>query len=136
VSEVSEDRLATLVAAAREVRDRAYAPYSGFAVGAAILAGGTVFTGANVENAAYPVSVCAERSAVSKMIAAGERQIDAVAVVAGGAHGPSSPCGACRQVLWEFAGAAVPVVSEHAEDGRRARWTVGELLPAAFDLSR
>ncbi len=135
MNEVSEDRLQMLLAAAREVRERAYAPYSGFAVGTAILAGGTVFTGANVENAAYPVSVCAERSAVSTMIAAGERRIEAVAVVAAGAHGPSSPCGACRQVLWEFADAAVPVVSEHAGDGSRARWTVGELLPAAFDLA-
>jgi cytidine deaminase len=136
VTQDVEEHLQALLAAARAVRERAYAPYSGFAVGAALLAGGEIFTGANVENAAYPVSVCAERSAVSAMITAGERRIDAVAVVAGGSHGPSSPCGGCRQVLWEFADAGVPVVSEHAEDGTRARWTVGELLPAAFDLSR
>jgi cytidine deaminase len=136
VTEDLEERLRALLAAAREVREQAYAPYSGFAVGAALLAGGTIFAGANVENAAYPVSVCAERSAVSAMIAAGQRRIEAVAVVAGGPHGPSSPCGGCRQVLWEFADAGVPVVSEHADDGSRARWTVGELLPAAFDLSR
>lgn len=136
MTEDLEERLEDLVAAAREVREQAYAPYSRFAVGAAVRAGGRVFTGANVENAAYPVSVCAERSAVSAMIAAGERHIEAVAVVAGGDGGPSSPCGACRQVLWEFADADVPVVSEHADDGSRARWTVGELLPAAFDLTR
>jgi cytidine deaminase len=136
VSEDSRDRLADLLLAARAVRERAYAPYSGFTVGAAVLAGGSVFAGANVENASYPVSVCAERSAVSAMIAAGQRRIEAVALVAGGPDGPSSPCGACRQVLWEFADAGVPVVSEHADGGSRVRWTVGELLPAAFDLSR
>ena len=132
----AEDRLPELLAAAREARTHAYAPYSGFAVGAAVLAGGVLFTGANVENAAYPLSVCAERSAVSAMIGSGRRRIEAVAVVAGGPHGPSSPCGGCRQVLWEFADPGVPVVSEHAEDGSRARWTVGELLPAAFDHPR
>jgi cytidine deaminase len=130
-----EDQLDALIAAAREVRERAHAPYSGFTVGAAVAAGGRIFSGANVENASYPLSVCAERSAVSVMIAAGERRIDAVAVVAAGGHGPVSPCGGCRQVLSEFAGADVPVVSEHADDRSRARWTLGELLPAAFDLS-
>ena len=130
------DRLTDLLAAARAVREHAYAPYSNFPVGAAVLAGGTIFTGANVENASYPLSACAERNAVSAMIAAGERQIEAVAVVAGGPDGPSLPCGGCRQALWEFADAGVPVVSEHVEDGSRARWTVGELLPAAFDLPR
>ena len=123
-----------LVAAARDVREQAYAPYSGFTVGAAVLAGGRVFTGTNVENASYPVTVCAERSAVSAMVAAGERRIEAVAVSAGGDHGPTPPCGACRQVLREFAGPEVPVVSEHAVEGTRARWTLGELLPAAFEL--
>ena len=136
MSQDGRDRLPDLLLAARAVREHAYAPYSGFTVGAAVLAGGSVFAGANVENASYPVSVCAERSAVSAMIAAGQRRIDAVALVAGGPDGPSSPCGACRQVLWEFADAGVPVVSEHADDGSRVRWTVGELLPAAFDLSR
>lgn len=131
-----EGLLADLLAAARAVREQAYAPYSEFAVGAAVLANGTIFTGVNVENASYPLSVCAERSAVSAMIAAGERRIEAVAVVAGGPQGPTSPCGGCRQVLWEFADAAVPVVSEHASDGGRARWTVGELLPAAFGFPR
>jgi len=130
------DPLDALIAAARDVRERAHAPYSGFNVGAAVRAGGRIFAGANVENASYPLSVCAERSAVSAMVAAGERRIEAVAVVAGGMNGPVSPCGGCRQVLTEFAAADVPVVSEHADDGSRARWTVGELLPAAFNLSR
>jgi cytidine deaminase len=131
-----EDKVEALIAAARDVRERAHAPYSGFSVGAAVRAGGRIFAGANVENASYPLSVCAERSAVSAMVAAGERRIEAVAVVAGGMDGPVPPCGGCRQVLSEFAEADVPVVSEHADDGSRAHWTVGELLPAAFNLPR
>ena len=136
MSERPETQVEALIAAAREVRGHAHAPYSGFEVGAAVLAGGRIFSGANVENASYPLSVCAERSAVSVMVAAGERRIEAVAVVAAGTDGPVSPCGGCRQVLSEFAEADVPVVSEHADDGNRAHWTVGELLPAAFNLSR
>jgi cytidine deaminase len=134
MSVIGEDILDGLVAAARGARERFYAPYSGFAVGAAILAGGRTFVGVNVENASYPLSVCAERNAVGAMIAAGERAIDAVAVVAGGDGGPASPCGGCRQVLAEFAGDHVPVVSEHMT-GERVAWTVGELLPAAFRLT-
>jgi cytidine deaminase len=125
--------LDALVEAARHVREHAYAPYSRFPVGAALSAGGRTFIGANFENASYGVSICAERSAVAAMVAAGERRIDAVAVMAGGEGPPASPCGACRQVLSEFAGTDVPVVSQHV-DGRRAEWTVGALLPAAFSL--
>lgn len=125
--------LETLVQAARHVRERAYAPYSHFLVGAALSAGGRTFVGANFENASYGVSICAERGAVAAMVAAGERRIDAVAIVAGGEGPPASPCGACRQVLSEFAAAGVPLVSQHV-DGRRAEWTIGELLPAAFSL--
>src|SRR5947207_11936726 len=88
--------------------DRAYAPYSGFAVGAAVIANGQIFTGQNIENASYPVSVCAERNAVGRMIDAGERRIDAVAVVTA-AESPTPPCGACRQVLWEFGPEALVV---------------------------
>ena len=123
----------SLLEAARHVREHAYAPYSRFLVGAALSAGGRTFIGANFENASYGVSICAERSAVAAMVAAGERRIDAVAVVAGGEGSPASPCGACRQVLSEFAGSDVPVVSQHV-DGRREEWTMGGLLPAAFSL--
>jgi cytidine deaminase len=133
VSPMGDDILDGLVEAARDARERFYAPYSGFAVGAAILASGKTFVGVNIENASYPLSVCAERNAVGAMIASGERHIEAVAVVAGG-DGPASPCGGCRQVLAEFAGDDVPVVSEHESSGQRVRWTVGELLPAAFRL--
>jgi cytidine deaminase len=134
MSPMGDDLLDGLVEAARDARERFYAPYSGFAVGAAILAGGKTFVGVNIENASYPLSVCAERNAVGAMIAGGERHIEAVAVVAGG-DGPASPCGGCRQVLAEFAGDDVPVVSEHMDSRERVRWTVGELLPAAFRLT-
>lgn len=128
----SADVIGDLVAAARKVRRRAYAPYSGFHVGAAVLAGGRIFPGVNVENAAYPVSVCAERNAVAAAVAAGKTKIDAVAVVAGESD-PTPPCGGCRQVLHEF-GPEMLVVSE-SEDGRRAEWVLKTLLPAAFDSS-
>jgi cytidine deaminase len=131
MSPIGDDVLDGLVAAARDARERFYAPYSGFAVGAAILAGGTTFVGVNIENASFPLSVCAERNAVGAMIIGGQRHIEAVAVVAGG-DGPASPCGGCRQVLAEFAADDVPVASEHADTGERVAWTLGELLPAAF----
>jgi cytidine deaminase len=124
------------VAQARAARERAYAPYSGFQVGAAIVAGGHVFTGENVENASYPVSVCAERNAVARMIDAGEHRIDLVAVVTGAAM-PTPPCGACRQVLWEFGREAL-VVAE-TTNGVRRTWALEDLLPDAFgpeDLER
>jgi cytidine deaminase len=121
---------------ARAARERAYAPYSRFQVGAAILAGGRLFTGENIENASYPVSVCAERNAVARMIDAGERTIDLVAVVTA-ADQPTPPCGACRQVLWEFGREAL-VVAE-TTGGIRAMWALEDLLPHAFgpeDLDR
>jgi cytidine deaminase len=118
--------------AARAAMDRAYAPYSGFQVGAALVAGGAIFTGQNIENASYPVSVCAERNAVGRMIDAGERRIDAVAVVTA-AGSPTPPCGACRQVLWEF-GPHAQVVSETL-DGARRTWALADLLPDAFGPS-
>jgi cytidine deaminase len=118
-----------LVEAARAIREQAYAPYSGFPVGAALLAGGRVFTGVNVENASYPIGVCAERNAVAAMVAAGERRIEAVAVVTD-APVPTPPCGGCRQCLWEFGPGAVVVAQTLV--GGRARWPLAELLPSAF----
>ena len=126
----SSEAIDDLVGAAREVRERAYAPYSRFHVGAAVLAGGRVFTGVNVENASYPLSVCAERNAVAAAVAAGETTIEAVAVVADDAD-PTPPCGGCRQVLHEF-GPGMLVVAE-SDSGRRAEWPLPSLLPAAFD---
>jgi cytidine deaminase len=119
-----------LVAAARRARANAYAPYSRFAVGAALLTeDGTVFTGANVENASLGLTICAERSAVVAAVAAGRRRFRALALVAGRGE-PASPCGACRQVLHEFApGLPIRMV---AADGRVRDTTLRELLPLGF----
>jgi cytidine deaminase len=118
-----------MLAAAREVRPRAYARYSGFHVGAAVFAGGEVYAGVNVENAAYPTGWCAERSAIAAAVAAGHIAIDAVAVVADG-QTPTPPCGQCRQALNEF-GPDMLVVSE-GTDGDQRSWILSTLLPDAF----
>lgn len=121
-----------LIAAAAEVRRQAYAPYSGFQVGAAVRAeGGQVHVGCNVENVAYPEGTCAEAGAIASMIAAGDREIREVAVIAD-APTPVSPCGGCRQKIAEFAGPEV-VVTMATVDGQRLVATVAELLPSAFD---
>jgi cytidine deaminase len=129
VKQEDRERIDRLVAAARGAREHAYAPYSEFEVGAAVLAGGRIFTGANVENASYPMTMCAERNAVAAAVAAGERTIDCCAVVTGEDH-PTPPCGGCRQVLWEF-GPSLLVVSE-TMNGTRAMWALEDLLPEAF----
>ncbi len=123
--------LQQLIEAARVVRHKAYAPYSRFLVGAAVLdEAGRIHAGANVENAAYPQGLCAEASAIAHLVAAGGRSIRAVAVVGEGSA-PVTPCGGCRQKLREFAAADVPVMIADAS-GLRARYTLGELLPASF----
>lgn len=122
---------AELLAAASAIAARAYAPYSKFQVGAAVRAGGRVFAGANVENASYGLCVCAERNAMFAAVLAGERTIDLVAVYTHVAP-PSSPCGACRQVLAEFADPAGVRVIAFNQDGVRREWTLAQLLPDAF----
>lgn len=120
-----------LVAAARAVRALAYAPYSRFAVGAALLDGqGRIHPGCNVENAAYGLSQCAEATALGRLVAEGGRRIVAAAVV-GVAPMPVTPCGACRQRLREFAADDCPVWIAD-ESVVQARFTLGELLPASF----
>jgi cytidine deaminase len=119
-----------LLRAAAKARTRAYAPYSGFPVGAAVLADGRVYSATNVENSAFPLSVCAERNAVAVAVASGARRIDAVAVVGGDAR-PTAPCGGCRQVLAEFAPPDAPLVYA-TPSGHRVTTTVGALLPDAF----
>ena len=129
---VPPDVVDRLVAAARRARKRAHAPYSQFPVGAAVLAGGRIFAGVNVENASYPLSVCAERNAVAAAVAAGKTAIEAVAVVAG-TEDPTPPCGGCRQVLNEF-GPRMLVVCE-GTSGRRSEWVLSAILPHAFGPS-
>jgi cytidine deaminase len=128
---VSETDMARLADAARAARLRAHAPYSNFAVGAALLdEQGRVHAGCNVENAAYPQSLCAEAVALGAFVLAGGTQVRAV-VVTGESAQPVTPCGGCRQKLREFASDDVPVWS--ADEGRwRAQHTMGELLPASF----
>ena len=120
-----------LFAAAAAIQPRAYAPYSRFKVGAAVLAeDGTIHAGCNVENAAYPVGSCAEAGAIAAMIASGARAIRAVLVYGEGAE-LVTPCGACRQRIREFAAPETPVAIAGPE-GIRARFTLAELLPASF----
>ena len=120
-----------LVVAARAARERAYAPYSKFAVGAALLdEQGRIHAGCNIENAAYPQGQCAEASAIAHLVLAGGRRIVAAAVV-GVAADPVTPCGGCRQRLREFADDVCPIWVADL-DGVRARHTLGELLPASF----
>ena len=122
---------AELIAAAAAAQARAYVPYSGYAVGAAILGvGGGVFAGCKVENAAYPQGQCAEANAIGAMVGAGERAVAAVAVV-GGADDLCTPCGGCRQRLAEFGRPGTPVHLGGAE-GLRVTTTLGALLPMAF----
>jgi cytidine deaminase len=122
---------ATLVSAARTARAHALAPYSGFKVGAALLTkAGVIYTGCNVENASYGLTVCAERVALLKALSEGEREFAMIAVVADTAA-PTPPCGACRQLLWEYCG-DIPVVMANLERVA-ARHQMRELLPLPFD---
>lgn len=112
------------------VRERAYAPYSNYSVGAAVLGkSGRVYTGCNVENASFGLTCCAERSAIFKAISEGEREFDAIAVAT--ANG-GSPCGACRQVLYEFLAPGASVYLFAANGEILTETTVGALLPDGF----
>ena len=119
----------TLTRAAREAQQRAYAPYSHFRVGAALEADdGRIFAGCNVENASYGLTICAERAAVTAAVSAGAQRFRR-AVVVTDVDPPAAPCGACRQVLAEFAPA---LVVDAIGPASTRRWTMGELLPDAF----
>ena len=133
MSRVTNEELAALVARARAALPHAYAPYSDFQVAAAVLDdAGRVHVGVNVENASYGLTNCAERVAIGAAIAAGAKRILAVGVTARRMH-PISPCGACRQVIREFADDDAPVASD-AEDGSLVVATAGQLLPGSFVL--
>ncbi len=117
-----------LIEQAARVRLKAYAPYSNYQVGAALLgANGKIYTGCNVENAVYPEVICAERSAVVKAVSDGERDFVAIAVVT---RDGGSPCGACRQVLSEFSPSMIVLISD--EGGNVRQTTVDHLLPDHF----
>ena len=125
-------RAERLIQAATASRENSVSHRSGFAVGAAIeTEDGRIYGGCNVENSTYGLTVCAERVAVWKALSEGVRKFRAVAVVTG-ADAPTPPCGACRQILWEFVG-DVPIVSATV-GGARKFYTVGELLPEPFDF--
>lgn len=125
--------LRRLVAEAERVREHAYAPYSGFFVGAAVeAASGRVYVGANVENATYGATICAERSAITRFVAEGDRELVRVAVYTQ-AEEPATPCGICRQVLSEF-GHNVTIVSATPAGARV--FTLEELFPHPFTLKR
>jgi len=118
-----------IIAKAMEAREKAHAPYSHFAVGAALLAqSGRVYTGCNVENASYGLSICAERTAVFKAVSEGERDFEAIAVVT---ENGVTPCGACRQVLLEFGEDIQVIVAD--ETGAYRVFGLQELLPEAFN---
>ncbi len=126
----SQDKIIqSLIQEALDVRSRAYAPYSNYQVGAALLSkSGKIFTGANVENAAYPTSICAERSAVFSAVSAGDQEFETIVVAT---RNGGTPCGSCRQVLSEF-GLDIEVILVDDQGEILHQTTVGELLPGAF----
>ena len=136
MEKISDELAARLVSCALEARGKAYAPYSRFTVGAAVLAAsGKIYTGANVENASYPAGICAERNAIFHAVAMGERRLSAIALCGGKegeAPGACFPCGICRQVMREFCdpGQFLVIVATSPEE-----WTVhtlARLLPDSF----
>jgi cytidine deaminase len=118
-----------LLAFAREAQERSYSPYSGFRVGAAIFANGDIFSGTNVENAAYGATMCAEQAALGRAVTAGCRDIDAIAVV-GDSESPCVPCGTCRQMLAEFNPEMRVIMGGRTDEVMVM--SLDELLPEAF----
>jgi cytidine deaminase len=136
VKPIPEEKLKQLERAAAEARKKSYAPYSHFAVGAALLGeNGMVYTGCNIENASYPAGICAERTAIFKAVSEGCRRFRAIAI-AGGPEGADcltlcTPCGICRQVMREFTGPDFPVWFSDGNGGFRMM-TLAQLLPESF----
>ena len=129
---LSEEKRQELIQAALQVRKKAYAPYSDYQVGAALLSsGGNIYLGVNVENAAYPDTICAERSAVVSAVSQGERDFDAIAVAT---RNGGTPCGSCRQVMAEF-GLDMEVILVDESGKILDQTTVRDLLPGAFQPS-
>ncbi len=132
---MTEDQKRELISSAYVARRNSYAPYSNLHVGAAVLMeDGGIFTGANVENASYGLAICAERSAIFNAISHGKRRIKAIAIVTNNDR-PMSPCGACRQVVYEFADANTIVIMV-GNSGPCNTKTINELLPFSFVLNK
>jgi cytidine deaminase len=128
---LSKDQEDALCEAALKARERAYAPYSNFRVGAALLvADGTILLGCNVENASYGLCLCAERTAIAGAVATGHQHFEAIAIATGSAP-PSPPCGMCRQVLAEFC-AELPIYLVNP-GGDRVRVMLSKVFPSSFD---
>jgi cytidine deaminase len=128
--DAAERAAEAVVSAASEVMRQAYAPYSGFRVGAVLIASdGTTYAGCNVENSSFPAGICAERGALAAAVAAGRREYTTL-VVATEATAPTPPCGLCRQALVEFSPDLV--ITSVTSGGGRAQWRLSELLPAPF----
>ncbi len=132
---LDNEKIAEMAAAAQNARQNAYAPYSGFKVGAAVLGGsGKIYTGCNVENASYGLTICAERAAIFKAISEGENVISAVVIFAG-EHQLSPPCGACLQVISEFSHLDEPVtIVTRAADGSQDIRKLSNYLPMPFTI--
>lgn len=128
---IRDSKIDDLFVHARAVREHAYADYSGFKVGAALeTVDGAIVTGCNIENATYGLTVCAERVAIFKALSEGHREFRRMVVVAP-PEAPTPPCGACRQVLWEFAGDLEIILANL--NGETGRHRISELLPQPFD---
>ena len=124
--------LEPLIEAALKVREHAYAPYSEFAVGAAVqTVDGSIFVGCNVENASYGLAICAEQNAITSAVAAGKQKFVAIAIAA---TPLASPCGACRQFIFEFGDDIQVISTDAAVPASRKQWTSKELLPGGFQL--
>lgn len=128
---INEKTKQELTTTATKMLDRAYVPYSNFRVGAALLTkDGEIFGGCNIENASYGLTNCAERTAIFRAVAEGNKEFDYL-VITGNTEGPISPCGACRQVIAEFCDESMPVLLTNTKD-IAVETTVGELLPGHF----
>jgi cytidine deaminase len=136
MTDTTEKTDMALIEQAERARERAYAPYSRYQVGAALLAGGHIYPGANIENATYGLTICAERAAVAGAVMAGVHNIEAVAVVTSSSP-PAAPCGMCLQTLREFSGdpRALRVLLVNTA-GERRDFTLADLLPYGFDRSQ
>lgn len=130
---LSDERLKELIQIAQEIRKRAYAPYSNYTVGAALLTkSGKIYTGVNIENASYPLSICAERTAIFKAISEGECDFDTVVIAT---KNGGSPCGACRQVMIEFAPEMTVITTDELGNISMLA-SVNEILPGAFNSKK